>query len=289
MSERSIAVIGLGLLGGAIAARLCELGWPVRGFDVDSARRDAAQAEGVKTFDSAAAAIDGATRILLSLPNSDVVGAVLNELKPALCSDSVILDTTTGDPNFAVAQAETLCRAGVTYLETNVVGSSAQARAGDVTLLVAGDSATIDRCRDLFDALAARWFAVGPTGAAARMKLVANLVLGLNRAALAEGLSFAEKLDLSPALTLEVLQASAAYSRAMDTKGQKMLDRDFSPQARLAQHLKDVRLMIAAAEKSGADLPLTRVHEELLEESVQAGRGPLDNSAIIEVFRDRAT
>jgi 3-hydroxyisobutyrate dehydrogenase-like beta-hydroxyacid dehydrogenase len=215
MGDQSISVIGLGLLGGAIAARLCELGWQVRGYDVDTARRENAQAAGVRTFDAAATAIEGATRILLSLPNSNVVAEVIQELQPNLGRNAVILDTTTGDPDFAVAQAEKLRQSGVTYVEANVVGSSAEARAGDITLLVAGDSAAIDACHDLFNALAGRRFAVGPTGSAARMKLVVNLVLGLNRAALAEGLSFAEKLDLPPALTLEVLQAGAAYSRAI--------------------------------------------------------------------------
>jgi 3-hydroxyisobutyrate dehydrogenase-like beta-hydroxyacid dehydrogenase len=288
MGNQSVSVIGLGLLGGAIAARLCEQGWEVRGYDVDVARREAAKNGGAQIFATATAAAAGAMRILLSLPTSDVVAEVIRELRPGLKQNVVILDTTTGGPDFAVWQAAELSKHGVTYLEANVIGSSAQARAGDVTLLVAGETSAIDECHDLFGALAERWFAVGPSGAAAKMKLVVNLVLGLNRAALAEGLNFAERMQLPPDLTLEVLKAGAAYSRAMDAKGQKMLDRDYAPQARLAQHLKDVGLMLAAAAKAGASLPLTQLHQELLNESVHAGRGDLDNSAIVEIFRDRA-
>jgi 3-hydroxyisobutyrate dehydrogenase-like beta-hydroxyacid dehydrogenase len=287
MDDKHITVIGLGLLGGALAARLNEQGWQVRGYDTDAARREAAAAAGVRIANSAAAAAQGARRILLSLPNSDVVAAVIDELRPTLTPGQNLLDTTTGDPEFAVVQAAELQPLGVVYLETNVVGSSVQARAGRVTLLIAGAAAAIADCEDLFAALAERRFVVGESGAAARMKLVVNLVLGLNRAALAEGLNFAESLQLPPDLTLEVLRAGAAYSRAMDTKGAKMLARDYAPQARLAQHLKDVRWMIAAAAKSGASLPLTEVHQRLLDDSVQAGRGELDNSAVIEIFRDR--
>ena len=118
-----------------------------------------------------------------------------------------------------------------------------------------------------------------------KMKLISNLVLGLNRAALAEGLAFAEALGVPPAAALEVMAGSNAYSRAMDAKGRKMVEHDFTVQARLSQHLKDVRLMIEAAEAAGMKLPLTDTHRRLMEQAEAAGLGDLDNSAIIEVLR----
>lgn len=119
------------------------------------------------------------------------------------------------------------------------------------------------------------------------MKLVVNLVLGLNRAVLAEGLAFAKAQGLDPAFTLEVLRSGAAYSRAMDTKGDKMVREDFTPQARLAQHLKDVRLILAAGHECRAKLPLSGVHEQLLNALAAAGCGDLDNSAIIRAFEPK--
>jgi 3-hydroxyisobutyrate dehydrogenase-like beta-hydroxyacid dehydrogenase len=113
---------------------------------------------------------------------------------------------------------------------------------------------------------------------------VVNLVLGLNRAALAEGLSLAAALKLDLPTTLATLQASAAYSAVMDAKGEKMLTGDFAPQARLAQHLKDVRLMLEAAGRTGIDLPLSQVHRQLLERAEALGFGELDNSAVIRAF-----
>jgi 3-hydroxyisobutyrate dehydrogenase-like beta-hydroxyacid dehydrogenase len=120
------------------------------------------------------------------------------------------------------------------------------------------------------------------------MKLVSNLVLGLNRAALAEGLAFAEALGLAAAAALRVLRASAAYSRIMDAKGEKMVSGDFSPQARLSQHLKDVRLIRAAGAERGMDLPLSAAHEAILERAEALGLGDLDNSALIEALRRRS-
>jgi 3-hydroxyisobutyrate dehydrogenase-like beta-hydroxyacid dehydrogenase len=131
-------------------------------------------------------------------------------------------------------------------------------------------------------------FHVGACGSAAKMKLVTNLVLGLNRAALAEGLAFAAAIGVEPAAALEVLAGSMAYSRAMDAKGRKMVEGDFSVQARLSQHLKDVLLMQRAAADAGLALPLTETHRRLMEQAEADGLGELDNSAIIRVLQRRS-
>ena len=154
-------------------------------------------------------------------------------------------------------------------------------------MMVGGEPGDFEACADLWPVLGSNVFHVGTCGAASKMKLVTNLVLGLNRAALAEGLVFAEAIGVDPSAALGVLQGSIAYSKTMDTKGRKMIDRDFQPQARLSQHLKDVRLMLAAAEKAGLKLPLSQTHSELLAQAEAAGCGELDNCAIIEAFRRR--
>ncbi len=116
------------------------------------------------------------------------------------------------------------------------------------------------------------------------MKLVSNLVLGLNRAALAEGLVFAQSLGLDAEAALQVLTNSMAYSRIMDTKGRKMIEGDFRTQARLTQHLKDICLILKAAAEVGQPLPLTESHRRLLEAAEAAGFGDADNSAIIRAY-----
>jgi 3-hydroxyisobutyrate dehydrogenase-like beta-hydroxyacid dehydrogenase len=159
-----------------------------------------------------------------------------------------------------------------------ISGSSVQLAAGDVLVMAGGDAAVFERCRELFAKIARDAVHTGPCGSGAKMKLVTNLVLGLNRAALAEGLVFADQLGVEGKQALDVLRRSMAYSRIMDTKGEKMLARDFTPQARLSQHLKDVRLMLAA---SSIPLPLSETHRELLEKAEVLGFGEADNSAVI--------
>ena len=119
----------------------------------------------------------------------------------------------------------------------------------------------------------------------ARAKLATNLVLGLNRAAFAEGLVFAESLGIQPAAFLELVLASPARSDAAALKGPLMVAGDFAPQSRIRQHLKDLELMLAGAGAMGQRLPLTETHAALLRAAVACGDGELDNAAIVRQLR----
>ncbi len=284
MSPAPVGLIGLGLVGSALAARLHRADFLVVGFDVSAARRRALKQLGGRVAGSVAEVFATCQHVLLSLPNSEVVESVLHEVSPQLRRGLRILDTTTGEPEATAQLGAALAAKGVRYLDATIVGSSAQVAAGDVLVLVGGRRADFVAAREMLDTFARQTFHVGPCGSGARMKLVVNLVLGLNRAVLAEGLVFAQRLGVSPSLALDILKAGAAYSRVMDTKGDKMLRGDFKPQARLSQHLKDVRLMLAAAEQAGQHLPLSLAHRDLLEHAEQLGLGALDNSAILRAI-----
>ena len=140
---------------------------------------------------------------------------------------------------------------------------------------------------DIFDALFVRRFHVGKIGDGGRAKLAVNLILGLNRLALAEGLVFAERLGLDPAAFLEVAKGSASYSQVMETKGAKMVRGDFSPEGRVKQTLKDAHLMLDQAKAVGQTLSVLQVHADVLEACAKAGEAELDNSAIIKEVRRR--
>ena len=282
--RKVIGLVGLGLMGSALAERLLDSGFAVVGFDINSARRRALKKLGGQPVASVAEAAAASKRMVLSLPTTDVVEAVVRESGAKLRPDSILIDTTTGEPEQTANLGATLAQRRVSYLDATIVGSSAQARACDVLVLVGGSARAFAACCEVFDCFARHVFRVGPCGSGARMKLVVNLVLGLNRAALAEGLAFAERVGVSPAQALEILKAGAAYSRVMDTKGEKMLTGDFTPQAKLSQHLKDVRLILSSGKKSGAKLPLSKLHRKLLVRTVAAGYGELDNSAIRRAF-----
>jgi 3-hydroxyisobutyrate dehydrogenase-like beta-hydroxyacid dehydrogenase len=157
--------------------------------------------------------------------------------------------------------------------------------AGEGVGLIAGAPDAIAQAHDLFATICPRWHHIGAVGDAGRAKLAVNLILGLNRLALAEGLVFAQRMGLDADAFLKVVRGSAAYSQVMDTKGPKMLARDFSPEGRAEQTLKDVKLMQAEASRLGQPLPLLDVHQRMLEACIAHGEGMLDSSVVIEQVR----
>ncbi len=280
----AVGVIGLGLMGTALTERLLDAGYPVCIYNRTREKATPLLARGAVWSDNPIAAAD---RVIVSLYTTDVVARVLADMAAAFRPGKIVIDTTTGDPEATAALARRLAAKGVEYLDAPLSGSSAQTRRGEVTAIVGGPRETLDACRDLFDLIATKTLHVGLSGSGAKMKLVTNLVLGLNRAALAEGLAFAKAMGLEMEAALAVLIDSFAYSRTMDSKGQKMIAGDFRTQAKLSQHLKDVRLILDAAARNGLQLPVASLHRQLLEQLEADGLGELDNCAIIRAYIDR--
>lgn len=286
--QATIGLIGIGLVGTALATRWLAAGLRVVGFDLSAERRAAFQRIGGEPAESATDVLLRCRTTVLSLPDSMVVGQVLDDAKQTLSRSRgrLIIDTTTGDPVDSQRQADRLRSLGAGFVDATLVGSSRQIADGQAIALVGGAAEHLPAAQAILQLVAARAFHVGPAGAGARMKLVVNLVLGLHRAVLAEGLALAESAGFDPSQVLEILQASPAASRVMDTKGQLMLQHDFRPQARLAQHRKDVELIRELGSRHGQGLPLTAAHAELLDAALRLNYGDQDNSAIVQVYRE---
>lgn len=282
-----IGLIGLGLLGSAIGRRLRSGGFRIVGSDLRSAACDRFQQAGGETRDTAEDVFHECDIVLLSLPTSEVVSALLDDAASSLRLGQLIIDSTTGAPDQMIRHADRLHQRQVNYIEATVAGSSAELEEGRATLFLGGEPNIIGRARTLFDTLSSHCVPLGPVGAASRFKLVHNLVLGLNRAVLAEGLTFAAALGFDPKMTLETLQHTPARSHVMETKGPKMVSSDFTPQATLSQHLKDVRLILEEAAAHGTPTPLSARHAELLATVEEMGFGSEDNSGIIRAFSRR--
>ena len=276
-----VGVIGLGLLGTALAERFLEFGYDVVVWNRTREKAAGLLAQGAEWADNP---FESCEHVLVSLYTTEVVEGVLAKMGGAMRPGQVVVDTTTGDPVLTPALGARLAARGVSYLETPVSGSSAQARQGEVLVIVAGEQQAFERVRALLQDISPRHTYVGPLGNGVKMKLVTNLVLGLNRAVLSEGLGFAKSVGLDVADALEVLKKSVAYSFCMDVKGEKIVTGDFRPQSRLSQHLKDIRIVCERGAESGARLPLSKLHRELLESVEAAGYGDEDNCAVFRAF-----
>jgi len=283
--ELPIGLVGVGLLGSAIAERLIAGGMSVVGFDIDRAQLATFAANGGLPVDHPEDIFRHCETIVVSLPNSDIVANLVASILPALRPGQLIIDTSTGEPARMIAMGKQLAHHNVHYVEALVAGSSQQVRVGEVILFLGGEADALEPAGRLLAYVTSSQFRLGAVGSASRFKLVHNMLLGLHRAALAECLTFASSLGFDQAETLQILQQTPAASAVMQTKGKRMVERDFSPQARLSQHLKDVRLIVAEAEKHGCQTPLSELHQVLLEHAEQLGFGDADNCAIIEAFR----
>ena len=292
MNDSPVAVIGLGLMGEVYARRLLDARIPVIGYDIDPSKRDRLAAIGGRSVDSIAELAKPARCIIIAVFNTDEVEDVIEQhLLPALGEGSkkIVLCMSTCDPEKVSALAERVTPRGIHYLDVPVSGTSEQVRRGEGVALVGGDVAILAEVKPLLDILFARSFHVGKIGDGGRAKLAVNLILGLNRLALAEGLVFAERMGLDPAAFLEVARGSASYSQVMDTKGPKMVRGDFSPEGRAKQTLKDVHLMLGQAMVLGQKLDMLEVHEDVLQACMRAGEADMDNSVIIREVRRRVT
>jgi len=287
---KKIGLVGFGLVGTAMTESLLTRQFEIVGFDIDSERCAEFEKLGGKPAVSPAEVAGRVEHVVLSLPDSKAVRQVIEGPKGLLEAEPLpkyIIDTTTGDPEETIALAERLAQRGITLLDATISGSSRQVRDRAAVFTVGGDKAAFERCKDIFAALSEKVFYVGPSGHGSKAKLAGNLILGLNRLALAEGLVFAEKLGLDPGAFLELAKATPAYSAIMDIKGEKMLRGDFTAQARIRQHHKDVSLILKHAEKAGQELPLSKVHLDVLNKAIAAGDGDLDNAAVIKEMRRR--
>ena len=286
-TSKPVGVIGLGLLGTALCERLLVCGYSAAVWNRTREKAEPLVARGARWSDNPLVECD---RVIISLYTTDVVEQSLEQMKSGLRAGQILIDTTTGDPEQTAALGKRLAKLGVDYLESPIAASSEQTRQGNALAIVAGPPNAFAACRDLFDAIAGKTIHVGAAwGGAAKVKLVNNLVLGLNRVALAEGLVFAKAIGLDAGKTLDVLKEGNSYSGVMDTKGRKMIEGDFSLQAKLSQHAKDVRIILEEAARGGISLPLSELHLRLLTEAIAAGFGEQDNSAIIRAIDSRAT
>lgn len=285
-TEKSITVLGLGLMGTAIAKRFLAHGWKVYVWNRTRDKSDPLLQIGAQWTDRPLAS---SSLCLISLYNSDAVKEVFENSQAYEWTTKWIIDTTTGSPHEVEPLAQFAREKGVAYLDAPISGSSQQTLDGEATVIVGGTASDFNACENVWKCLGNKVYHSGNVGTASKLKLVSNLILGLNRLALAEGLAYAESLGLPMQQTLDILKASAAYSKVMDVKGRKMLDRDYSVQARLHQHLKDVHIILASAASHGQSLPTTTLHEELLSRAVSLGFADYDNCAILEVLRGKTT
>ena len=283
--QQPVGVVGVGLMGEVYARRLVAARFAVIGYDVDQAKNKRLASFGAKAGSLAEIATT-CEPIVLAVFNTDQVEDVVEHTLIGAAAGKIVLCTSTCDPD-RIAALGVHVGNRLRFLETPVSGTSEQVRQGDGVGLIGGDEKIAADAEPVLDAIFPRRFHIGKVGDGGRAKLAVNLILGLNRLALAEGLVFAERLGLDPAAFLDLARQSAAASQVMDTKGPKMIGGDFAPEGRVRQTLKDTHLMLDQARKAGQALPLLQIHADVLDACIRHGDSERDNSIVIEEIRRR--
>ena len=288
---RRIGIIGVGLLGSAVAARLLEGKFAVKGYDTRPEQVKALQARGfiaAAGVAEAAAETDAVFTILPSLASVEktILGpGGLIETAPRSCT---LIQMSTISPELTRRLGKVAAANGLGFLDAPMSGTSAMVERGDCTILVGGDRARAADCQPIFDAIAKKTFYVGDVGMASLAKLATNLLVGLNTAALAEALVLGAKGGLAPAVLLDILKESAAASKMVDVRGPLMVSHRFDAQMKVDLFLKDFKLILEEGLRLGVPLPLTSIAQQLASATAAAGRGKEDLAALITTLEQLA-
>jgi len=280
----TIGIVGLGLLGHAIASRLIKAGHSVIGFDVLPDRVSALTAMGGTPASSAAAVAQSAEAVCTLLPSlataeAAILGAggILAGARP----DLAVIQMSTISPTLTERLASEVTARGLGFLDCPVSGTSTMVERGDGIFFVGGDRALFERWQPVLESVLARAVLVGRVGQAMVLKLVANLLVALNSAAAAEALTLARKAGLDLPLALDVLNASAAASSMLKVRGPMIVRGEFPAQMKLDLFMKDIHLMQEAATAVGAPLPFTDLAERLYATAQAAGHGSEDLAVVV--------
>ncbi|HTT52707.1 MAG TPA: NAD(P)-dependent oxidoreductase [Streptosporangiaceae bacterium] len=289
-----IGWLGLGAMGGPMAARLARSGHQVHGYDIVPERAAALARDGVRPAASIASAVRDADLAAVMVATPGQLGQVLSGpdgAAAALPAGRIVLIMATVGPAAVLAAADQLAGRGITVVDAPVSGGVTRAAAGDLLIMVSGPAGAVARVRPVLGALARSAPLVGPAaGDGQRMKLVNQLLCGVHIAAAAEALAFAETLGLRAADCWQVLRDGAAASFMFSDRGARMVSGEFGQvRSALDIFVKDMGLVAAAAGQSGAATPLATAAAGLYATGHDQGLGRLDDAALIEVLRGRRT
>jgi 3-hydroxyisobutyrate dehydrogenase-like beta-hydroxyacid dehydrogenase len=280
----TVGMIGLGLLGGALASRLRGAGHDVVGHDVVAERCLALRDLGGAVAASAREVADRADLVCVVLPSLDSVERTVlgpDGIGPARPGRTVILQMSTISPALTERLARGVAERGLGFLDCPVSGTSGMVARGDGAFFVGGDPTLFERCRPVLESMLPRVTHVGPAPHAMVLKLAANLLVGLHSAAAAEALAMAQRAGLDMSRALEVLTGSAGTSRMLEVRGPMMARAEFPPQMKLELFMKDLHLIQDAARAVGASLPLTDVAERLYAGALAAGHQGEDLAVVV--------
>lgn len=279
-----IAVLGIGQMGLPMARRLCQAGHKVRVWNRTAAKAEPLLADGALMANSPRVACAGAQVVISLLENGDVVQQVLfgmgeHSAQHGLEAGALVVDMASITPRQAREHAQRLQDLGVRHLDAPVSGGTVGAAAGSLAIMVGGEAADFAAAAPVFAALG-RATHVGGHGAGQLAKLANQMIVGITIGAVAEALLLCEKGGADPAQVRAAITGGFADSRILQLHGQRMVERNFTPGARMGVQLKDMRNALSTAAELGLDVPISQLFAQLYADAVDNGFDQLDHSGL---------
>jgi len=284
--DKTVGIIGLGIMGGAIARNLIERGWRVLGFDVNPERN----AELARARVSIARDVAQLTRdvpvVMTSLPTPAAVEKVAREIAASGPSSRIVVELSTLSLADKLAFEAILRKAGHIALDCPLSGTGAQARMRDLVVYASGDSKAIERCMHLFADFAKQSADLGKYGNGRRMKLVANHLVAINNVATAEAMLLAERAGLDPKMVVDMVGPGAGGSRMFQMRAPMMVERVYEPATmKVSTWKKDMAIIAEFAEDVGCDTPLFSLTQPVYSQAMAMGLGDQDTASVFEVLK----
>ena len=283
----TVAFLGLGTMGGGMAARLVDAGFQVAAWNRSPRRADSLRERGATIAATPREAASGADVVISMVADDPASRQVWTADDGALASlkpGGVAIECSTISPAWVGELAERVAARGASFLDAPVTGSKGHAAAGELLFLVGGDGAALERVRPILAIMSRGVVHIGPVGSGARMKLVNNFVCGVQAAALAEGLAFAEACGLDLTAVVDVLGNGAPGSQLVKGVSARMTSRNYDVQFLLPLMKKDLSYAIAEAAQCGVPLRTAEVARDLFDDAVRAGWGEADFAAVVEAI-----
>jgi 3-hydroxyisobutyrate dehydrogenase len=292
MTER-IGFVGVGRMGSNMARRLKDCGYPVAAvYDVrQEAAAALAQELGCRAAANLSEVTESADIIITVVTDDKAMAKIFTGKKGGLlhkAAGKIFINCATVSPEAQVNAYKAAKKAGADALEGCMAASITQAREGTLYLMCGGDEQTFNRARPILEKLSSNLRYVGPSGQAARVKLLVNMVMNINTAGLAEGLGLADSLGLDLGLVREIFSQTGANSRVLQTDGEDMQNREHSCFFSGEHAAKDSGLALALGKQKKLDLPLAAATKKQYDRMVKLGLGDLDKSGVAELtFKGR--
>jgi 3-hydroxyisobutyrate dehydrogenase len=288
----SIAFIGLGNMGGPMAANLVKAGQKVTAFDLVAASRDQARADGAAIAESSVGVVKGADVVVTMLPAGKHVVSVWNEVVPAMAKGALIIDCSTIDVESAKQAHALASRHGVGSVDAPVSGGTGGAKAATLTFMCGGDEKSFAAAKGVLEKMGKKIVHCGSGGAGQAAKICNNMILGVSMIAVSEAFALAEKLGLSHQALFDVASTSSgqcwsltSYCPVPGPVPTSPANNDYKPGFASALMVKDLTLAQDAARAAGAATPLGKHAQELYKAFDAEGNGGVDFSGIIRHVR----